>query len=82
MWTAPPPGGGSVPVAEVGREPNPDRSNAVVLVVICALVIAAIVAAAVLASNGIGPTRDELQLERSRSRSTIVEQAHEVPGGR
>ena len=80
-WTAPQAGPG-FPVAEAGREPNPDRSNAVVLVVISTLVIAAIVAVALLASNGIGPTREELQLERSLRGSTVVEQVREVPDGR
>jgi len=50
--------------------------------VISALVVVAIVAMALLASNGIGPSREELQLERPLLRTEVFEPTPEVPGGR
>lgn len=49
---------------------------------ISALVITAIIAMALLASNGIGPSREELQLDRPLLRSEVTEPAPEGPGGR
>lgn len=77
-WPAPPsPGSGHPHIPTAGprpeygyapvspgtsREPNPDHSNVIVLVVISALVIAFIIGLAVLASSGAGPA---LELERA-----------------
>jgi hypothetical protein len=56
-WAAPPPGWQAPPQPSAPRthDPELDRANAIVLVVIAALVAAGVVVVAVLALNGMGP---------------------------